>query len=47
MQAWEGRAYDYGMDNLRSMGYPVDGLEFDPDLVISYLYAAQFLCMIA
>lgn len=34
VRAWEGRAYDYGMDNLRSMGYPVDGLEFDPDLVI-------------
>ncbi|XP_038986589.1 cytosolic purine 5'-nucleotidase isoform X2 [Phoenix dactylifera] len=32
--AWEGRAYDYGMANLRSMGFPVDGLEFDPDLVI-------------
>eukprot|EP00252_Welwitschia_mirabilis_P007375 TRINITY_DN18655_c0_g2_i2.p1 TRINITY_DN18655_c0_g2~~TRINITY_DN18655_c0_g2_i2.p1 ORF type:complete len:657 (-),score=140.27 TRINITY_DN18655_c0_g2_i2:17-1987(-) len=34
VRAWEGRAYEYGMDNLRSMGYPVDGLEFDPDLVI-------------
>lgn len=32
--AWEGRAYDYCLDNLRSMGYPVDGLAFDPDLVI-------------
>eukprot|EP01018_Ginkgo_biloba_P025931 Gb_02845 [translate_table: standard] len=32
--AWEGRAYEYGMDNLRNMGYPVDGLKFDPDLVI-------------
>ncbi|GJN37806.1 hypothetical protein PR202_gb26797 [Eleusine coracana subsp. coracana] len=34
MQAWEGRAYDYGMENLKSMGFPVDDLEFDPDLVI-------------
>ncbi|XP_057865911.2 uncharacterized protein LOC131073494 isoform X2 [Cryptomeria japonica] len=34
VRAWEGRAYEYGMDNLRSMGYLVDGLEFDPDLVI-------------
>ncbi|CAM0146427.1 unnamed protein product [Urochloa decumbens] len=32
--AWEGRAYDYGMDNLKSMGFPVDDLKFDPDLVI-------------
>lgn len=32
-QAWEGRAYEYGMNNLRSMGYPVDGLKFDPELV--------------
>ncbi|KAK1292658.1 hypothetical protein QJS10_CPB17g00869 [Acorus calamus] len=34
VMAWEGRAYDYGMDNLRGMGFPVDGLQFDPDLVI-------------
>lgn len=34
VKAWEGRAYDYCMDNLRNMGYPVDGLAFDPDLVI-------------
>ncbi|KAF6167194.1 hypothetical protein GIB67_029832 [Kingdonia uniflora] len=34
VMAWEGRAYDYCMDNLRSMGFPVDGLEFDPNLVI-------------
>ncbi|KAG6477564.1 hypothetical protein ZIOFF_066831 [Zingiber officinale] len=33
-KAWEGRAYDYGMANLESMGFPVDGLEFDPKLVI-------------
>ena len=34
LQAWEGRAYDYCLVNLRSMGFPVDGLAFDPDLVI-------------
>ncbi|XP_058076674.1 uncharacterized protein LOC131225207 [Magnolia sinica] len=34
VMAWEGRAYDYGMANLRGMGFPVDGLEFDPNLVI-------------
>jgi hypothetical protein len=33
LQAWEGRAYEYGMNNLRSMGYPVEGLKFDPELV--------------
>jgi HAD superfamily 5'-nucleotidase-like hydrolase len=34
VKAWEGRAYDYCLENLRTMGYPVDGLAFDPDLVI-------------
>uniref|UniRef100_A0A8R7TTY0 Cytosolic purine 5'-nucleotidase n=1 Tax=Triticum urartu TaxID=4572 RepID=A0A8R7TTY0_TRIUA len=34
LTAWEGRAYDYGMANLKSMGFLVDDLEFDPDLVI-------------
>ncbi|KAJ4821927.1 hypothetical protein Tsubulata_050464 [Turnera subulata] len=34
VEAWEGRAYDYCLDNLRSMGFPVDGLAFDPNLVI-------------
>ncbi|XP_030975129.1 5'-nucleotidase domain-containing protein 4 [Quercus lobata] len=34
VMAWEGRAYDYCMENLKNMGYPVDGLAFDPDLVI-------------
>ncbi|KAL5782806.1 hypothetical protein ACOSP7_007835 [Xanthoceras sorbifolium] len=34
VMAWEGRAYDYCMENLRNMGFPVDGLSFDPDLVI-------------
>ncbi|KAK8939568.1 hypothetical protein KSP40_PGU018632 [Platanthera guangdongensis] len=34
VMAWEGRAYDYGMANLESMGFPVEGLHFDPNLVI-------------
>ncbi|CAJ1975684.1 unnamed protein product [Sphenostylis stenocarpa] len=34
VKAWEGRAYDYCMENLKKMGFPVDGLTFDPDLVI-------------
>lgn len=34
VMAWEGRAYDYCMENLRHVGFPVDGLAFDPDLVI-------------
>ncbi|KAH7298269.1 hypothetical protein KP509_25G034600 [Ceratopteris richardii] len=34
VEAWEGRAYEYGMENLRSMGYAVEGLSFDSDLVI-------------
>ncbi|XP_031496925.1 uncharacterized protein LOC116262049 [Nymphaea colorata] len=34
VMAWEGRAYDYCKANLKSMGFPVDGLKFDPDLVI-------------
>lgn len=34
VMAWEGRAYDYGMANLKSMGFPVGGLNFDPNLVI-------------
>ncbi|KAJ8539766.1 hypothetical protein K7X08_014018 [Anisodus acutangulus] len=34
VMAWEGRAYDYCMENLRNVGFPVDGLAFDPALVI-------------
>ncbi|KAG5096685.1 hypothetical protein JHK82_046539 [Glycine max] len=34
VMAWEGRAYDYCMENLKNMGFPVDGLAFDPDLVV-------------
>lgn len=34
VMAWEGRAYDYCMENLKNVGFPVDGLSFDQDLVI-------------
>ncbi|GLC35595.1 hypothetical protein PLESTM_000341200 [Pleodorina starrii] len=34
VNAWEGRAYEYGLETLRQQGVPVDGLRFDPDLVI-------------
>ncbi|CAN4104636.1 unnamed protein product [Withania somnifera] len=34
VMAWEGRAYDYCLENLRNVGFPVDGLAFDPDVVI-------------
>ncbi|KAG4990869.1 hypothetical protein JHK87_024326 [Glycine soja] len=33
--AWEGRAYDYCMENLKNMGFPVDGLAFHPDPKVS------------
>lgn len=41
LQAWEGRAYDYCMENLKNMGFPVEGLAFDPDLVTCYLWQAE------
>mmetsp|Transcript_7840 Transcript_7840/g.23125 ORF Transcript_7840/g.23125 Transcript_7840/m.23125 type:complete len:458 (+) Transcript_7840:208-1581(+) len=34
VNAWEGRAYEYGLAYLRDAGCNVDGLTFDPDLVI-------------
>ncbi|GER31471.1 cytosolic purine 5-nucleotidase [Striga asiatica] len=34
VEAWEGRAYDYCLENLKNMGFPVGGLTFDPELVI-------------
>ncbi|MEW5300941.1 MAG: hypothetical protein WDW36_003832 [Sanguina aurantia] len=34
VEAWEGRAYEYGLDSLREQGLPVEGLKFDADLVI-------------
>mmetsp|Transcript_9338 Transcript_9338/g.14729 ORF Transcript_9338/g.14729 Transcript_9338/m.14729 type:complete len:773 (+) Transcript_9338:291-2609(+) len=30
---WEGRAYHYAKENLRQVGFPVDDLVFDPELV--------------
>jgi hypothetical protein len=34
VNAWEGRAYEYGLESLRQQGLPVEGLVYDPDLVI-------------
>lgn len=34
VDAWEGRAYAYGVEALRDMGLPVDGLKFDASLII-------------
>ena len=34
VNAWEGRAYQYGLESLREQGCPVDGLKFDSKLVI-------------
>lgn len=34
VDAWEGRAYTYGLETLREQGIPVEGLSFDPQLVI-------------
>jgi len=34
VNAWEGRAYDFAMRSLASVGCPTEGLQFDPDLVI-------------
>jgi len=33
VKEWEGRAYFYAKANLRQVGFPVDGLEFHPELV--------------
>jgi len=30
---WEGRAYHYAKENLREVGFPVDDLTFNPELV--------------
>jgi hypothetical protein len=30
----QGRAYEYGLETLRQQGVPVEGLRFDPGLVI-------------
>ena len=34
VNAWEGKAYAYGLQTLRESGLPVDDLHFDADLVI-------------
>ncbi|PRW58251.1 5 -nucleotidase domain-containing 4 isoform X1 isoform A [Chlorella sorokiniana] len=34
VDAWEGKAYMYGLQSLREMGCPVEGLRFDRSLVI-------------
>lgn len=34
VEAWERRAYERARDKFASMGWPVDGLEFDPQAVI-------------
>lgn len=34
VEAWEGRAYEYGLETLGQQGVPVQGLRFDPNLVI-------------
>lgn len=34
VNAWEGKAYAYGLQWLQEAGCPVEGLKFDPDLVI-------------
>jgi hypothetical protein len=34
VNAWEQRAYEYGLQFLRADGVPVEGLRFDPTLVI-------------
>lgn len=34
VNAWEGLVYQYGLESLRQAGCNVDGLTFDPDMVI-------------
>ncbi|EFN59339.1 hypothetical protein CHLNCDRAFT_56697 [Chlorella variabilis] len=34
VEAWEGKAYAYGLQSLHEMGCPVEGLRFDRSLVI-------------
>lgn len=41
LKAWEGRAYDYCMENLKTVGFPVDGLAFDLDLVTLFHFASH------
>jgi len=32
------------MENLKKLGFPVDGLTFDPDLVTCHLWQAEAFC---
>ena len=43
VNAWEGKAYTYGLQYLQEIGCPVDGLQFDPTLVTRGLIADQEL----
>ena len=43
VNAWERRAYEYGMSSLGELGFPVEGLHFDPNLVIRGLIVDKTL----
>ena len=51
VDAWEGKAYEYGMQWLKGVGCPVDGLRFDPvNLIILGVqsrdaYKCGFCCL--
>lgn len=34
VQAWEGHAYRHGLQQLKELGVPTEGLQFDPSIVI-------------
>lgn len=41
VDAWEGKAFKYMLQNLQSMGCPIEGLHFDPTLVTRGLIVDQ------
>lgn len=41
VDAWEGKAFKYMLQNLQSMGCPIEGLHFDPKLVTRGLIVDQ------
>lgn len=41
VNAWEGKAFYYMLQNLQSMGCPTEGLRFDPSLVTRGLIVDQ------
>ena len=43
VNAWEGLAYQHGLQNLKDIGYPTEGLQFVPDLVVRGLVVDQEL----